>query len=319
MHARQSLPPALLRLALFQDGVVSTPQVESAGMTRHVIARCLGDGQLSAVTRGVYGIGATAPSFGGLAWAGCLIGGEGSRIGGRAAARLTGLSDEAPDVLTVVLPAGHRASRDDPRWDFVRELAGVRLGTGRGSPPRLSVEDTVLDLCDEGEVADVVGWLAAAVQRGLTTPKRLRSRVDGRSRMRHRRLVLSLIDDVAVGAESPIELAYLNDVERAHGLPRGDRQLAPAGSTYSTDVDYDPYALLVELDGRIGHVGKGRFRDMKRDNAHVLLGRPTLRFGHDDVLRSPCAVAGQVAGMLARCGWPELPTPCPRCARVPRH
>lgn len=284
-------------------------------MTRHVIARCLGHGQLTSITRGIYGIGIVAPSFDGLAWAGCLIGGEGSRIGGLAAARLLRLGDEVPDILTVVLPPGRRVARDDPRWDFVRERPGVRLGTGRGSPPRLGVEDTVLDLCDRSDRADVVGWVAAAIQRGLTTPNRLRRRVEDRGRLRHRRLVLSLIDDVELGAESPIEIAYLNDVERAHGLPRGDRQLAPAGSTYSTDVTYDPYALIVELDGRIGHLGKGRFRDMKRDNAHVLLGRPTLRFGHEDVLTHACAVAHQVADLLIRCGWGGVPTPCPRCPR----
>jgi hypothetical protein len=288
-------------------------------MTRHVIARCLGDGHLSPVVRGVYGIGTAAPTFDGLAWAGCLVGGEGSRVGGLAAARLVGLNDEVPETVTVVLPNGRRAGRDDPRWEFVRERPGVRAGSGRGSPPRLSVEDTVLDLCDQCDREDVVGWVAAAVQRGLTTPKRLRRRMDGRDRVRHRRLVLSLINDVEVGAESPIEIAYLNDVERAHGLLCGDRQRRPVGSTYVTDVKYDPYALLVELDGKLGHLGKSRFRDMKRDNAHVLLGRPTLRFGHADVLTSPCEVAIQVADMLIRCGWGGLPTPCRRCARSRRY
>jgi hypothetical protein len=242
VHARQPLPPALLRLARFQDGVVTTAQAESAGMTRHVIARCLGDGQLSPITRGVYGIGPTEPSFDGLAWAGCLVGGEGSRIGGLAAARLLGLADEKPGCVAVLLPDGRRAGRDDPRWEFVRGRPYVRSGTGRGSPPRLGVEDTVLDLCDEGDPSDVVGWVAAAVQRRLTTPHRLRRRVDDRARVRHRRLILSLIEDVAVGAESPIEIAYLNDVERAHGLPCGERNRRPVGSSYFTDVKYDPYA-----------------------------------------------------------------------------
>lgn len=282
-------------------------------MTRHVIARSLGDGALSTVVRGVYGVGRAEPTFDGLAWAGCLMGGEGSRIGGLAAARLLGLGDDAPETLTVVLPAGRQVSRKDLRWCFVRERPGVRWRTGPGSPPRLDVEDTVLDLCDESEVADVVGWVAAAVQRRLTTPARLRRRLEDRGRHRLRRLVLDLLADVAVGAESPIEIAYLNDVERAHGLPHGHRQLSPRGSTHSTDVDYDPYALIVELDGRIGHVGKGRFRDMRRDNTHVLLGRATLRFGHTDVLTSPCEIAGQVAGILVRCGWGGLPTLCPRC------
>jgi hypothetical protein len=288
-------------------------------MTRHVIARCLHDGRLSPVVRGVYCIGTAAPSFDGLAWTGCLVGGEGSRIGGLAAARLLGLGDEVPDVVKVVLPAGRQAGRDDPRWDFVRERPGVRLGTGRGSPPRLDVEDTVLDLCDEGDRADVVGWVSAAVQRNLTTPRRLRSRVHDRGRLRHRRLILALIDDVDVGAESPTEIAYLNDVERAHGLPCGTRNRRPVGSTYFTDVTYDPYPLLVELDGKLGHTGKGRFRDMRRDNTHVLLGRMTLRYGHADVLAHPCAMAREVADLLIRCGWGGLPSPCQRCARSPRQ
>jgi hypothetical protein len=240
-------------------------------------------------------------------------------VGGLAAARLVGLSDEVPDLVTVLVPDGKRASRDDPRWEFVRGRPGVRWGTDRGSPPRLSVEDTVLDLCDQSDQAEVVGWVAAAVQRRLTTPQRLRRRIDGRDRARHRRLILSLIEDVAVGAESPIEIAYLNDVERAHGLLCGDRQRRPVGSTYVTDVKYDPYALLVELDGKLGHLGKGRFRDMRRDNTHVLLGRMTLRFGHADVLTSPCEVAVQVAELLIRCGWGGLPAPCPRCARSRRQ
>jgi hypothetical protein len=315
MHARQPLPPALVRLATFQDGVVTTAQARSAGMTRHVIARCLDDGHLSSVVRGVYALGLAAPSFDGLAWTGCLVGGEGSRIGGLAAARLLRLTDEEPETLAVVLPDGRQAGRDDPRWEFVRAAPGVRSRSGRGSPPRLGVEDTVLDLCQGSSEADVVGWVAAAIQRRLTTPERLRRRVDERGRLRHRQLVLGLIDDVAVGAESPIEIAYLNDVERAHDLPSGDRQRRPVGSTYVTDVTYDPYALLVELDGRVAHEGKGRFRDMKRDNAHVLLGRPTLRYGHADVFASPCAIAWEVANLLVRCGWGGLPTPCARCAR----
>ena len=171
----------------------------------------------------------------------------------------------------------------------------------------------MLDLCEECDEADVVGWVSAAVQRRLTTPTRLRHQVEGRARLRHRKLVLELVEDVAVGAESPIEVAYLNDVERAHGLPSGTRQRRPVGSTYLTDVKYDPYTLLVELDGRVAHEGEGRFRDMRRDNAHVLLGRPTLRYGHADVFRQPCAIADEVAAVLRRCGWQGLPTTCARC------
>lgn len=154
--------------------------------------------------------------------------------------------------------------------------------------------------------------MTAAVQRWLTTPDRLRRRTEERHRLRHRRLVLGLLADVAQGAVSPLEIRFLRDVERAHGLPDGRRNRRN-GSPYLTDVDDDPYALLVELDGQLGHLGKGRFRDMRRDNVHVVLGRPTLRHGHPDVLEQPCAVARKVADLLVRCGWGGVPTRCRRC------
>ena len=69
----------------------------------------------------------------------------------------------------------------------------------------------------------------------------------------------------------------------------------------------------------LGHAGKGRFRDMRRDNTHVLLGRMTLRYGHADVLAHPCAMAWEVADLLVRYGWGGLPTRCRRCARSPRQ
>lgn len=43
------------------------------------------------------------------------------------------------------------------------------------------------------------------------------------------------------------------------------------------------YGLLIELDGRIGHTGDGRFRDMRRDNAAATDGLATLRYGWHDV------------------------------------
>jgi hypothetical protein len=47
-------------------------------------------------------------------------------------------------------------------------------------------------------------------------------------------------------------MRFLHDVERPHGLPRGDRQQSRRGLPYASDVGYDDYQLLVELDGRKG-------------------------------------------------------------------
>ena len=55
-----------------------------------------------------------------------------------------------------------------------------------------------------------------------------------RSRYKYRKLVTGILGDVAVGAESPLEMRFLHDVERPHGLPRGDRQ--QRGGAYHTQV-----------------------------------------------------------------------------------
>ena len=85
-----------------------------------------------------------------------------------------------------------------------------------------------------------------------TTAARLLRGLRQRSRHPRRRLLRDLLGDVVQGAESPIELRYLNDVERPHGLPKGDRQQSRLGLPYCSDVGYDAWTLLVELDGARG-------------------------------------------------------------------
>ncbi len=76
---------------------------------------------------------------------------------------------------------------------------------------------------------------------------------------------------------------------------------------------YEKYGLLVELDGRLGHEGMGRFRDMRRDNASTSDGLATLRYGKADVFGLPCEVAMEVAHNLVLRGWNGPPDRCDRC------
>jgi hypothetical protein len=159
--------------------------------------------------------------------------------------------------------------------------------------------------------------VTTAVQRRMTTPDRLRSRLQLRSRHTHRALLIGLLADVAEGAESPLELRYLRTVERPHGLPRGDRQNSRAGLRYLRDVVYDDFGLLIELDGRDGHTDVGRFRDMNRDNLHALRDELTLRFGWFDVTARACSVAFQVFTVLSRRGYDSPFRRCVNCSGVP--
>jgi len=311
VRARVDPGPELLALAAAQSGVVSVAQAESCGLGRHSRQRLVQSGQWRPLAWGVYQVHPVPLSWSGEAWAGILLGGSASRLGGLAAAHLHGLTPQPPAALQVLVPRSPRA-RDLPPWSFLREQPGCRDPRSPGEPPRLTLEDTVLDLCEGVDPREVVHWVTQAVQTRRTTPVRLQRALAGRSRHSRRALLAELLGDVAQGADSPLELRYLRDVERPHGLPRGERQHV-SRYRHRRDVVYLAYRLVVELDGRLGHEGVGRFRDMERDNHATVDGEATLRYGHGDVAGVPCLVAQQVGGVLLAHGWPGPLLRCPNC------
>ena len=290
--------------------MLSTEQIAGQGLSRRAVERLVRQGHWQRLDRSVYLTEAGAPSWPAQAWAGVLLGGDRARLAGTAAGFLHGLVTEEPLPITVLVPRTQVTRTRHPWW-FRREVDGLRHPRSPGSPPRTTVEDTVLDLCDEGTASQVVGWVTAAVQARRTTPGQLRRALRGRRRVRHRQLLTELLADVAAGAESPLELRYLRDVERGHGLPASVRQ--DGRHAFRRDVVYRRYGVVVELDGRLGHEGAGRFRDMWRDNVTALGGEVTLRYGSYDVAGRPCAVAGQVAAVLQQRGWDGWCARCPRC------
>jgi len=127
-----------------------------------------------------------------------------------------------------------------------------------------------------------------------------------------------VLSDVEDGAHSVLEVMYRRRVERPHGLPHGRGQRPPvSGPGRAVDVEYEDYRTRVELDGRIGHVEEGAFRDMDRDNATTVDRLDGLRYGWVQVLGRPCAAAGQVARVLAANGWLGLPRRCGPTCRLP--
>ena len=224
----------------------------------------------------------------------------------RAAAYLLGILDEPPDTVHVTVPGDRRIDIADRgiRVHHSRRLHAARHPAR--SPPRARVEDTVLDLVDASRtVAEVVGWVTAVCQRRLTTPQRLAAALAGRRKIRWRAEVLALVADVAEGAHSPMEIKYLRDVERRHGLPRGRRQwrIVVGRRVVWIDVDYERYRVRVELDGRVGHAEEGKFRDRRRDDRSARERRLSLRYGHAELFGDPCALAGEVGEVLTAQGW----------------
>jgi very-short-patch-repair endonuclease len=200
------------------------------------------------------------------------------------------------------------------------------------------IEETVLDLTEAAATFDdAFAWAARACQRGITTPTLLRMRMDRRKKLRWRGELSQALPDVGAGAHSTLEYRYLRHVERAHGLPRAERQAraverqaraverqaraverqvraVEGGRVIYRDMLYRRYGIAVELDGRAGHPADTRWRDIRRDNTAAADGITTLRYGWADVTDHPCDVAAQVAAALQRRGWTEAPCSCgPSC------
>lgn len=314
MHARRPVPDALLTLAHLQASVVTTEQAIGHGLSEAVLVRLARDGGWTRLTRGVYLVTEQPPDWLALAWAGVLLGGDHARLGPLSSAHLWKLGS-APDPVDVLVPTGS-ARKVRGHWVFARERPRARSARTVGDPPRLTAVDVVLDLSNERDEAAVVDLVLQATGRRLVTPARLAEALAQRRLHGRRGLLTELVSDAGEGAESSLERRYLRDVERAHDLPGGHRQRHRGGLSYRTDVGYDAYAVLVELDGRLGHEGAGRFRDYRRDNAFALRAFVTLRYGWWDVVDRPCQVAVQVAAVLQSRGWDGLLGRCAQCQQA---
>jgi len=274
------------------------------------------------VHHGVY-----AEHVGSLDWharvsAALLSCGDGAVASHRTAARLHGLLDHDPHDIEVLIPANRRIIRPGPialatQISPPRRIAAptriavatcveVASRTASSSwPSRTTVEHTVLDMAERGSADDAISWVSKACQRRRTTTARLSEALGQRIRHRWRELLVDALGDVADGVESVLEYRYVRRVERPHGLPRARRQRITVigGRRRRTDNEYEPFGVVVELDGRVGHEGDGVFRDRTRDNDTTIGGKVTLRFGWADVDAQACEVAQDVAGLLWSRGW----------------
>lgn len=300
-------------LADAQLGVLTRAQCLGLGMTPDAIRWLLHSGRWRRVHHGVY-----ARHMGSLNWtarvsAALLSCGDGAVASHRTAARLHGLLDQDPHGIEVLIPVNRRVVR--PRQIVlgaqipqiaVATCADVARRTApSGWPSRTTVEDTVLDMAERGDADNAIAWLSKACQRHRTTTARVAEALDRRARHRWRGLLVDALGDVAGGVESALEYRYVRRVERPHGLPRARRQRVAVigGRGRRTDNDYEPFGVVVELDGRLGHEGEAVFRDRTRDNDTTISGKATLRFGWADIDAHACEVAQDVGLVLWSRGW----------------
>lgn len=234
-------------------------------------------------------------------------------------------------------PGRHNAQDDGPIHVIVehpRKVVppeGVRVRRSRRfhdvaqanlSPPRLRYEETIIDLADRAsDELSVIAVLADACGGRRTTATRLRACAEGMARLTRRKLLIAILSDVADGTCSVLEHRYLTHVERAHGLPRGLRQVAATaadGRRMFRDVRYGGkrprWRFVVELDGRLGHSSaRDRDADMERDLDAAVDREETVRLGYGQVFNRACGTARKLERIMQRLGWDGAMSRCPKC------
>lgn len=311
-------PAGLAGLAERQAGVVSRRQLRDLGIPRHTVRAELRARRWRRIYPMTYVLFTGPPPPLTRVWAAILYAGRHAVASHHTAAWLDGFRPDLPETVEVCVPHGrrHHPSRPGVRVRQRRRLDAIRAPAKE--PPRTRFEETLLDLTDAMRHPEqVIDLVLRACQHRLTTAARLRRAARGRPRLRHRRLVGDVVAEVVLGVHSTLERRYLRDVERAHGLPRGERnrQEGAASRRRYRDVRYRRWKVVVELDGRAAHPEEWREIDDLRDNELVEAeGTRTLRYGWRSVGTRPCATAAQVVRVLRSGGWRGRPRRCgPDC------
>lgn len=314
----RELPRACQELAESQAGVLSRRQALARGMPPDVIDWRLRSGRLQQLHRGVYAVFTGQPPRAAMLWAAVLRAGSGAVLSHQTAAELFGLGvgDRSNPLIHVTVAESRR----------VAAIAGVVIHRSSRlaevthptlQPPRIRLEDTVLDLVNQSVAFDAAfSLLCSACQRGLTKPELIAKAMTNRARLRWRSQLVTALAEVGAGVHSLLESRYLHEVERPHGLPTAVRQARIVHGERKRYLDnlYKDQRLCVELDGHEAHPDERRWQDLHRINAINEQGITTLRYTWSDVDRRSCDVASQVAATLRRLGWRGTPRPCsPRC------
>lgn len=303
--------------------MIGRAQLLSAGLSPSQARAELRAGRWRAVLPGVYSIRTGAPGAEARVWAAWLYAGDGAAVSGRAALWLAEgrLSKPLQGPVEVDVPRPRRVAGQD---GVAIRRRDHRPGDLHDSPPPRHVRPAValVDLTvGSGSAADVAGTTLAVVQRRLARPASIAQALEQRGRHPWRGLLSDLVADVAEGVQSPLERRYVHDVQRAHGLPEGrynHRDRDARGVACFRDVVYEPWRVIVELDGREFHAPERAFRDRGRDNRAALTGNLTLRYGWYEVASEMCAVAGQVGDALQLRGWTDAVQFCSAaCTLIP--
>lgn len=302
-----------------QDGVIARAQLLESGHSPSQVRGMLRRRELALLLPGVYVVHTGEPTWLERSWAAVLHAWP-AALSHESALRAEdgpgrrGFDESAPIHVAI---AHGRKVRAVPGVAIHRRAHLDHHVLWNRTPPRVRTEEAVLDVAAAAaSEIDAIAVIADAVGSRRTTAGRVQQALAGRQRIARRNFLDSVLGDVEQGACSVLEHGYLTRVERAHGIPAGERQVRASlrGPVYR-DVVYERFDQVVELDGRLDHTRvRDRAVDLDRDLAAAVERMHTVRLGWAQVFDRSCWTAEQIGLLLRVGGWKGATRRCSRCS-----
>ena len=188
-------------------------------------------------------------------------------------------------------PAGVVVHRAAGAWADRRRVDGLAVS----SPERAVLEAWAIS--GPGTIATVRAAAIDGVRRRICSVRELRHELSGHPALRGRAELFRLVDLLADGCQSELEIWGCLHVLRAPGMPRfvQQRRVRIGPETCVLDAACEESMLAVEMDGAAWHGTRTqRESDIRRDALVATVGWQTLRFGFARLTRAPEACRREI-------------------------
>lgn len=285
---------ALTDLAADQDGVITTAQLRSLGVSKWTQQRLVADGWFHRICPRVYGVRGAPDTHRQRLRAGLLSLGERSSVSFEAAAALHGLDRSDHRAVEFSIDRGRRPALAPfvvHTTTRMRPIDRVIVDGFRVTSATRTIFDLALVRSHPQRIEAAID---SAVRLQLSSPEVLRRRLGdlrGSGRWGCR-----LVEDMIVdsGGHTILERRFL-ELVREVGLPRPRTQVVfRDGGQHVARVDFlfETDEVVVEVSGSKGHSSPSeRARDAQRRNELQDLGQRVFEYTWQDVTERPMMVA----------------------------
>ncbi|MEV7327894.1 DUF559 domain-containing protein [Micromonospora sp. NPDC093244] len=168
--------------------------------------------------------------------------------------------------------------------------------------PVTRLDRTLVDCWPLLPAVDRPGLVIRVVNDRLTTPQRLVAALAEVPRLTGRAAMRGLLDRLAAGCRSPLEIWGHDHVFIGPGMPAFARQarVRVGARTIYLDMFAETERVDIELDGATSHGNPAeREIDLRRDALLATVGILVVRFSHRRLLTDPAQVRQETRAILA--------------------